>query len=377
MGLDDDGDYFTWTRDEAAAVLTAEELEVAAAYYDIGTAGEMHHNPGQERALRRRHRGRSSPRRLGRPAEDIRAALERARGEAPRRPGRAPRAVRRPHPLRQLERDDGVGHARARARCWATRTPRRHALLTLERLRRRARGRGRRGAHAGRRDRPAGRPGPGRGGRAGRARGHRRRRLAHLGRSGSWTGCGPTTGTRRAAGCSIPRAGGRASRVSCRPRAKPVQDAPTPSPNGVAGIVCARLHELTGDARWRERGLALLRAFAGRAGELALYAAAYLLAVDWHSVPGHASGDRRRAGRSRRRPDARRRAGRVRAPPGGPAPRARRRRGPAAAAGHGRHGGGRPGAAGLCLHRRQLPRAGRHGRRSGRAVLDELIPPAT
>ena len=49
-------------------------------------------------------------------------------------------------------------------------------------------------------------------------------------------------------------------------RAKPVQDAPTPSPNGVAGIVCARLRELTGAARWRERGFALVRAFAGRAG---------------------------------------------------------------------------------------------------------------
>src|SRR6202000_914755 len=34
--LDDDGDYFTWTRDEAAAVLTEEELAVAGAYYDIG-----------------------------------------------------------------------------------------------------------------------------------------------------------------------------------------------------------------------------------------------------------------------------------------------------------------------------------------------------
>jgi Highly conserved protein containing a thioredoxin domain len=67
--------------------------------------------------------------------------------------------------------------------------------------------------------------------------------------------------------------------------AKPVQDAPTPSPNGVAGIVLARLHELTGDARWRERGLDLVRAFAGRAGELGLYAAAYLLAVDWHLSP--------------------------------------------------------------------------------------------
>ncbi|HYC33522.1 MAG TPA: thioredoxin domain-containing protein, partial [Gemmatimonadales bacterium] len=47
VGLEDDGDYFTWTREEAAAVLTPPELEVAAAYYDIGTAGEMHHNPGK------------------------------------------------------------------------------------------------------------------------------------------------------------------------------------------------------------------------------------------------------------------------------------------------------------------------------------------
>src|SRR5687768_11295352 len=47
VGLEDDGDYFTWTRDEAAAVLTADELDVAAARYDIGTAGEMHHDPGR------------------------------------------------------------------------------------------------------------------------------------------------------------------------------------------------------------------------------------------------------------------------------------------------------------------------------------------
>jgi uncharacterized protein YyaL (SSP411 family) len=47
VGLDDDGDYFTWTRDEAAAVLTPAELEVAAAYYDIGTAGGMHHIPAK------------------------------------------------------------------------------------------------------------------------------------------------------------------------------------------------------------------------------------------------------------------------------------------------------------------------------------------
>jgi len=45
VSLDDDGDYFTWTHDEAAAVLTAEEMAVAGAYYDIGELGDMHHNP--------------------------------------------------------------------------------------------------------------------------------------------------------------------------------------------------------------------------------------------------------------------------------------------------------------------------------------------
>jgi uncharacterized protein YyaL (SSP411 family) len=43
--LDDDGDYFTWTRDEAAAVLSPEEMAIASAYYDIGEIGDMHHNP--------------------------------------------------------------------------------------------------------------------------------------------------------------------------------------------------------------------------------------------------------------------------------------------------------------------------------------------
>jgi uncharacterized protein YyaL (SSP411 family) len=47
INLDDDGDYFTWTRAEAAAVLTPEEMEVAGAYYDIGDLGDMHHNPAK------------------------------------------------------------------------------------------------------------------------------------------------------------------------------------------------------------------------------------------------------------------------------------------------------------------------------------------
>jgi len=43
--LDDDGDYWTWTRDEAAAVLDAAEFRVATELWDIGEIGDMHHHP--------------------------------------------------------------------------------------------------------------------------------------------------------------------------------------------------------------------------------------------------------------------------------------------------------------------------------------------
>jgi uncharacterized protein YyaL (SSP411 family) len=68
-------------------------------------------------------------------------------------------------------------------------------------------------------------------------------------------------------------------------RAKPIQDTPTPSPNGVAALVLTRLHLLTGKMEYQERSKALLQAFAGRAGELGLYAATYLLGLDWHLNP--------------------------------------------------------------------------------------------
>jgi uncharacterized protein YyaL (SSP411 family) len=44
FSLDDDGDYFTWTLDEAAEALTPEELEIVVGYYNIGEIGDMQHN---------------------------------------------------------------------------------------------------------------------------------------------------------------------------------------------------------------------------------------------------------------------------------------------------------------------------------------------
>src|SRR5690349_18600503 len=47
VSLDDDGDYFTWTVDEALAALNEDEFRVAQLYYDINDVGEMHHNPAK------------------------------------------------------------------------------------------------------------------------------------------------------------------------------------------------------------------------------------------------------------------------------------------------------------------------------------------
>jgi uncharacterized protein YyaL (SSP411 family) len=47
ISLEDDGDYFTWTVDEAKAVLNEEEAQVACLHYDINEVGEMHHNPAK------------------------------------------------------------------------------------------------------------------------------------------------------------------------------------------------------------------------------------------------------------------------------------------------------------------------------------------
>jgi hypothetical protein len=45
VGLDDDGDYFTWTYEEMRSAVTEEEARALALRYDIGDRGEMRHNP--------------------------------------------------------------------------------------------------------------------------------------------------------------------------------------------------------------------------------------------------------------------------------------------------------------------------------------------
>jgi uncharacterized protein YyaL (SSP411 family) len=282
VGLDDDGDYFTWTRDEAAAVLTSEELEVAAAYYDIGTAGEMHHNPGKNvlfiaasipKIALRTGRSEQATELLLRSAQ-AKLRLERARRQSP--------FVDR---TRYTNWNAMMASAMLRAAAvlrdeWAAG----HALLTLERLRQDSR----------ETDAVPHTPG----GVTGllddqvqvaaaavdayEMTGAREwlqwaERLMERVWSDYWDDN---------RGGLFDTARGRRDEAGLLPaRAKPIQDTPTPSPNGAAGIMAIRLHELTADPRWQERGAALVAAFAGRAPELGLYAATYLLAVDWQVNP--------------------------------------------------------------------------------------------
>ncbi len=282
VGLDDDGDYFTWTRDEAAAVLTPDELEVAGAYYDIGTAGEMHHDPAKNVLfVAETVSGLAS--RMGRPADEIRATLERAKARllAARGTRTAPFVDR----TRYANWNAMMASAMLRAGfVLGDEDARRHALLTLARLR------DERVAD----DAVAHTPGGVTGLLDDQVQVAAAALDAHEATGDtSWLDWSEQLMDRVWADYWDQEGGGlfdtardRGAEPGLLPaRAKPVQDTPTPSPNGVAGIVCARLHELTGDARWRERGLALVRAFAGRGAELGLYAAAFLLAIDWLLSP--------------------------------------------------------------------------------------------
>jgi uncharacterized protein YyaL (SSP411 family) len=80
IDLDDDGDYFTWTKAEAQAVLTPEEWAVAGRYWDIGDLGDMHHNP-QKNVLHVRFSVADVAREAGVSLEEAVGRLSAARGK--------------------------------------------------------------------------------------------------------------------------------------------------------------------------------------------------------------------------------------------------------------------------------------------------------
>ncbi len=78
IDLDDDGDYFTWTLDEAKAVLDPTELEAAGRYYDLGELGDMQHNPAKN-VLHRKQTTEEIAAAMGKPEDDVRQLIDSAR----------------------------------------------------------------------------------------------------------------------------------------------------------------------------------------------------------------------------------------------------------------------------------------------------------
>jgi hypothetical protein len=80
INLDDDGDYFTWTLDEARAVLDPEELRFASVYWDIGELGDMHHNPAKN-VLHVKRTLEELAAKHDQPVEQLRALRDSSRGK--------------------------------------------------------------------------------------------------------------------------------------------------------------------------------------------------------------------------------------------------------------------------------------------------------
>lgn len=281
VGLEDDGDYFTWTLEEAREAIGDESaFEVAAAYYDIGTAGEMHHNPAKNvlhaaepltAIAARLHINQDVA------AERLRLAEDRLRTARSSRPA----------PLVDQSRytawNGMLAGALVRAGAvlkdpWAMD----HALRSLQRIRGEAE------------DAAALRHNPG--GVGGLLDDQVQVALAAIEAheatgDPAWLKWSIALMERVWMDYLDSDGGGLFDTVSQEgegllpTRVKPVQDAPTPSPNGVAALCAARLAELTGERRWRDRRDALVRSFAGRADQLGIYGATLLQGIDWAVNP--------------------------------------------------------------------------------------------
>lgn len=285
MTLDDDGDYFTWTRAEAAEVLTPEELEVAGAYYDIGDLGDMHHNPAKN-VLHVNRPVEALAKEMKREPADVARVLKYARVKL------AEARMKRPTPY--VDRTIYTGwNAMAISAYLEVHAvmpeigTRDFAIKTLDRILRDAwteqAGLGHVVAYA------DGQPGP-------RIAGvlddyalmvhacldaweqtleMRYYEAAVMLAARMQRDFYDATG-----GGFFDTAAGADATGALAARRKPLQDTPTPAGNPTAAAALMRLEELNGDARLREIAEDTLEAFAGIVEHLGLFAGTYGLALE-------------------------------------------------------------------------------------------------
>jgi hypothetical protein len=278
VGLDDDGDYFTWTEDEAQAALSEEEWSAARRRWDVYPEGEMHHDPrrnvlwvarGEVAIAAELQIAEEQVKRL---LESAKAKLARARDARP-----APfvdRAVYVSWNAMMAEAFLEAAAALQRPECATV------ALRTLERLW--VEGTDKTGLMRHRVDIPGG------------------PRLlddqvqAASAAIAAYEHTGSPTWLDRARALvdlilglfADPDAGGYFDTLNgpvadlLGERAKPVQDAPTPAANAVVALVLSRLAAITEDDRYATNAERTLQAFAGSLGELGLFAATGFRALD-------------------------------------------------------------------------------------------------
>ena len=271
----DDGDYWTWTLQELQEALPGEAFHVARRTFDVEEAGEMHHNPRKNVLW-----WKSDP-----AGDDEWPLLERAlvglKAARDRRP--APFVDTTPYVNWNAMMASAFLHAGAvldRPDCNAL------ALRVLGRIWTEAWREGRGMGHVIDRAEPRG-----------LLEDNVHAAAAFL---DAYEATGDETWRTRAisviehcrrahwddaGGGFFDVAHGRTGAAYLATPAKPVQDAPTPSGNGVAALVLARLAGFTDDPHWRGLLERQLATFGGAAPQLALYGATLLRAIDWALRP--------------------------------------------------------------------------------------------
>ena len=292
ISLDDDGDYFTWTREEAAALLTPDELAVAELYYDIGELGDMHHNP-KKNVLYRRFTVAEVAQKLGREAERVERELEQAR--------RKLYAARIERPVPFIDKTIYTGwNAMAvsayleAARALALESPRGFALKTLDRVLREAWDAASGLLHVVAYAEQTGRARPVAGVLDDYAL------LTHA-CVDAWQASGELryySTAMELAEAMVARfhddegggffdtekdAGEKLGALAAR--RKPMQDSPTPAGNSTAASALLRLAALSGREDYRAKAEETLAAFAGVIEHYGLYAGSYALALERLLLP--------------------------------------------------------------------------------------------
>jgi uncharacterized protein YyaL (SSP411 family) len=296
INMDDDGDYFTWTLDEARAVLSEEEAQAAELRYDIGEVGEMHHNPAKN-VLFVRASVEEIAKRMNLATEKIEVLLESAKKKM--------YAARLQRPTPYVDKTVYVGwnsmcisaYLEA-ARVLGLEETRRFALRSLDRVLGEAwkesteAGRSARSTHALLHVVAYSDPAAEHRAIPGMLDDYACAALACLDAYEATADLGYFTSAHAIADAMIARfydatsgaffdaepASGDALGVLATPR-KPLQDSPTPAGNPMAAIVLARLYHYTGNSEYHDKAEETLETFAGVAGQFGIFAATYGIAV--------------------------------------------------------------------------------------------------